>query len=325
MFNLYHKGIIDSKNLTENAVLKGFLSITWKDPKDWTYMDYDGVHFFLVTCYFILFGVGIFMFVRYQYNSNFFIATFMTGTLLRLLFFALQPFVMEGILVVGNSINFMLNTFPSFCFFSAYMMLLFFWGEIYRTSDEKGLSDKIWRFFVVLNCLMYLTVVTLFILDLAINGVDTRSSKVPSPQTAYEQSVMIFAGIMYAAVSIGFFVYGYYTFRYGYYDNAGLPIKRSVERKKLLRKVGTITLVAMTCFLVRSAVTMWAVFDPDLDWWWWLDGVYYFFLEVIPVLLMLGAYVQPRVNRKRMSYKLSGGGGSTPDTTVNSPLITTDV
>jgi hypothetical protein len=46
---------------------------------------------------------------------------------------------------------------------------------------------------------------------------------------------MVFAGIIYIVVSVGFFLYGYYTFRYGYYDNSGLPMKRTVERRKLLR------------------------------------------------------------------------------------------
>jgi len=223
---------------------------------------------------------------------------FFAGTFWRLFYFAMQPFIVESIVSVADTIRFIINSFPSFFFFSAYMIILFFWGEIYGTSDsvlQRGTNDsyqpqrsskKMYILFIAFNILMYVTVVTLYLLNFFL----ARDLSNPNSFTIYEKCILLFAASMYFLTTIGFFGYGYYTFRFA----SKVEVRRPLARNKLLTRVGTVTLFSMACFMVRGGITIWGVVDPGLQWYWWVDGVYYLFLEVIPVLLMLGAYVQPK-------------------------------
>jgi len=56
----------------------------------------------------------------------------------------------------------------------------------------------------------------------------------------------------------------------------------------------------MGCFVLRAAITLLAIFYAKIDGVWWLDGVYYFFLEALPLLMMLRAYY-PQQNKKHLS------------------------
>jgi len=120
---------------------------------------------------------------------------------------------------------------------------------------------------------------------------------------------------MYVIVSVGFFMYSYFTFRYLYYENMGLDVERTGDKKQLLRRVAIITLLSMACFNVRAAVTLFSVFYAALDWAWWLDGLYYFSLEVLPMLAMLGAYLEPKKKHN------SGLGVKSPLIRLNKEIL----
>ncbi len=45
----------------------------------------------------------------------------------RMVFFLLQPFIMEGEISIPNQYNFIINTTPSFFFFTDYLIVLFLW------------------------------------------------------------------------------------------------------------------------------------------------------------------------------------------------------
>jgi len=141
----------------------------------------------------------------------------------------------------------------------------------------------------------------------------TNDQRIASPVSLYEHSVIILASVMYIVVSLGFFIYGYYVFRSASQDVEGLTSQRAFQRRHLLRKVGSITLFCMGCFIIRAALTMWSAFDPDINWVWWLDLVYYTCLEVIPLSVMLGAYV----DKKSSSYLILNNKEPTP----TSPLL----
>jgi len=118
----------------------------------------------------------------------------------------------------------------------------------------------------------------------------SSDSNFPTPISKFEMAVLIFASCLYITVSVGFFFYGYYAFRFMSSDNIELSLQRLEERRRLLRKVAMITLVCMGCFVLRAAITLLAIFYSRIDGVWWLDGVYYFFLEALPLLMMLRAY-----------------------------------
>jgi len=267
----------------------------WKEVKEWTNLRYDITHFVLSFLYAVLFGISTFMFARYQYNSRTFKGLLITGILIRCFFFGMQAFIMENILLLNNSINVMLNTLPSFFFFSGYMVLLFFWMQIYKTNQPynlKTMDSKIWIIFLISNSVMFGTAGILYVLDFTKGAgiLVNNHSPVPTAQNDYEKGVFMFGAILYILVSAGFFVYGYYALRYVYYENIEWSLKHLEARRLLLRRVAAITLVCMGCFIIRASITLLALFDKDLDWSWWLDGIYYLLLEIVPLLMMLRAY-----------------------------------
>jgi len=78
------------------------------------------------------------MFAKYRYYSQLFMGLIVVGTTGRLFFFALQPLLIEQVLEISSGVNIILNTIPSFILFSAYMLLLMFWMELYRAKGERG-------------------------------------------------------------------------------------------------------------------------------------------------------------------------------------------
>jgi len=181
--------------------------------------------------------------------------------------------------------SFVLSSVPSFFFFSAYMMILCFWGDLFQGEGTyTKINNKIFNFFLIVNGVMYIAAFVLYVLDFVMTTPDD-----PQSYSIWEQSVLLLVASLYILTSISFFIYGYFTFRY-----VGGIKRRSPEKNRLLTRVGTITLVSMFCFLIRAALIIWGAVDSNLQWYWWLDSVYYLMLEVIPVMLMLGAYVKPR-------------------------------
>jgi len=301
-----------SKN---NGVKDSFgISFHWKDPHEWEYLRYDSAHMFLVLCYIVMFFMALYMFQKFRYTSKVFIATFLTGTFLRMLSFAVQPFIHEGIIIVASSLNFMLSATPSFLYFSSYTFLLLFWWQIFSRESQtrEKYRRRIYLYSIIMNLIMYTVLITLYILDLVIGrGTNEHSSNKPgAPSSSFETAVQIFDGSLYISVSVGFFIYGYFNFRLAFYAHVATPLKHSTQRKKLLRKVGTITLVCMGTFLIRSSLVIWSALYNSTYSWWWVDAVYYLILEIIPGLLMLNAYLEPKNKFDNMNI---------PDST--SPLI----
>ncbi|KAL6070856.1 Soluble NSF attachment protein alpha isoform [Balamuthia mandrillaris] len=100
---------------------------------------WDGV---LSVLFLILAFVSLFILLRnirspWGWQKIFHVMLFL-GSFIRGLFFALQPFIREGKMTCPNQVNIMLNSLPSFFFFSTYILLLFFWVElIYTTIIQK--------------------------------------------------------------------------------------------------------------------------------------------------------------------------------------------
>lgn len=279
--------------------LDSYIQWIWKHPSNWKYVRYDSFHFVLVFVYIVVMVVGTFMFAKYHYHSKIFKIMMLLGIAVRFIFFAMQPFIIEDILMISNSINVALNALPSFFFFSAYIMILFFWMQIYKTNQPhkiKTIDRRVLLFLIISNSIMYGTVIILISLDFVFGGGLNVSdhSGVPSATNKYETGLFSLAAVLYITVSIGFFFYGYYAFRYVYYENMEVSLQRLEQRKKLLRKVALITLVCMSCFVLRAGITLLALFYAKLDAGWWLDGIYYIGLEVIPIIMMLRAYYPPK-------------------------------
>jgi len=272
-------------------------SLDWKNPDDWGYMRFDLSHFALSLSYFVLIIVAVILFLKFQYSSKIFKIAFLLGSFIRGLYFLIEPFVKEEIVVMPYSLFFFLNTISTFLFFACYFSLLFFWEKILLSHIKtENFKMKVFRkrlrlVLIVLFIGFLCALVILYSLDLATDDRDSyEDSQSPSNNT-YETCILLFASSMYIIVSFGFFGYGYFIFRKSFSNKVDLGIKVAYQRNDVLRKLSTITTFCMSCFFLRAAVTLWSVIQPDINWNWWLDIVYYSSLEVVPLVAMLFSYI----------------------------------
>jgi len=213
--------------------------------------------------------------------QRYFHPVLMMGCLIRAVFFALQPLIMENQITIGNTINLILNTLPSFLFFSNYLIILFLWAEIYHYAHEEihvGIA-KLRPIFISITVLMYGVIVLLYLLNYFLYP--PHYLNVSQTSNYVEMTIEFFGGSIYALTSIGFILYGIRI----YFKFSSIPIY-TITRKQVLRKIQVITVLVSMCFFIRSAIVIVAGFQ-DISAYWWFDGVYYFFLELVPLFLML--------------------------------------
>jgi THH1/TOM1/TOM3 domain len=277
----------------EHETLDRWLLWHWQPFSDWKNEEYDVVHFLLAIAYLAMMLYASFMFYRYQYHSKLFMGTFAAGASLRMVFFFLSPFIKENVLRMANSLTFLMNTLPSVLLLSTYMSIIFFWGQLYRSEASVLVIARQPNYFsLAVNVLMYLAVAVLYALDIAFFP-KMHAADVAKPHTPYEEATQLFVAGMYVSVSVGFFLFGWFTYRKTWQENYGLQPHRTRFRRSLLNRVGKVTLICMSAFVVRAAITTWSAF-VDISLYWWVDPLYYTVLELVPMFLILNAYLRKR-------------------------------
>jgi len=289
----------------------------------WNFLAYDITSFLLACCYLLLLILGPVLYLnsmdphfRRRFNSLAFIITFECGIIVRGGYFAIQPLIRENRFQIANSINFLLNTSPSFFFFSTYMVLLLMWSEVYTTSydgGEEGSSDDFlqlvregsWktrrvltlrRGLIIANMLMYTFVCIIYCIDLYSEGVSTEDFiKISTANSHFEITIIIFTAIMYITTTLGFFVYGYFVYKNKFHARG---IARSQHQGKLLRKIGLLGIICMFCFMVRAFLTLIQIAVSVISQTWWIISIYYLALEIFPLTLMLIVLITVNVEPK---------------------------
>jgi len=266
----------------------------------------DSVQLALLILYITMLIVSIVMFVKYMYQSRFFIVGFLIGTILRIVFFAFKPFTIEGDLRTEDWVGFEIATLPSFIYFSVYMMELFAWGELYMSGEitRTRLSAGLRSSFIAVNAIIYSLLALLYMLDILYgirndDNSDKNNDHVLKPKSIFEKLVILYCSITYAVVSIGFLIYVYYQFKSSWSQSF---VERSLELTKVLRKTSSIILVCMFCFIVRAIFVTVCEFSSVIRSWWLLDGIYLFALEWIPMMLLLGTFLTRRDRYKAFQY-----------------------
>jgi len=252
---------------------------------DWRY---DLVHITLAALYILLFLLCFTVVIRLVIKGNwnlrwqkFFHPVIMLGCLIRATFFLLQPFIMEHVLNLQNQVNMVLNTFPSFLFFTNYLIILFLWAEIYHYASEASHVgiEKLKPIFLVITLSMYSVVAVLYSLDFILYP--PQYLNVSMAQTKVERAVYIFGVSIYTLTSVGFILYGIGI----YFKVSSMPVYTNT-RKQVLRKIQVISMLVSLCFITRSGIIVAGVIFP-LSVYWWFDGVYYLIWELVPLVLML--------------------------------------
>lgn len=214
-----------------------------------------------------------------------FYTNFLNLKKVRSISFFLQPFNSAEIVLIPNSIIFIIVSLPSFLFLSCYMIILFLWAEIYHDingADTSNNNNKISIFYFSIQTIIYIVVIILFIIDLNLN-LHLRKNQV-SASSIYQTVILLIDASLYIATALGFLVYGisfYLKF------NEAKDILFAKIRLTILPKVKYFTILCSFCFLTRGALTFWSAFQNWSDAYWWIDFTYYLTLEILPIILML--------------------------------------
>eukprot|EP01114_Cavostelium_apophysatum_P000820 TRINITY_DN10721_c0_g1_i1.p1 TRINITY_DN10721_c0_g1~~TRINITY_DN10721_c0_g1_i1.p1 ORF type:complete len:312 (+),score=30.33 TRINITY_DN10721_c0_g1_i1:96-1031(+) len=257
----------------------------------WVHKPYDSIHFLLCGLYLLLTLISLAILIRLAAKKHLhlvwqksFHPLLILGALVRAAYFGIAAYAIEGQLKISNRVDVILNTLPSFFFFSDYLILLFLWAEIYhnayrKTSGTKPAMSRLTPSFVVLNVVMYLVLLCLYIADfVADSQVDLPVS---FTSNNIETATFAYTGGVYLLTSVGFLIYGgriYFKF-----SQMRMNTK---ARKKVLGKIQLITALVVSCFIARSIIVLIGTFK-NLSLQWYFDLLYFFFLEIIPLIMML--------------------------------------
>jgi hypothetical protein len=256
----------------------------------WTNLRYDIVHWVLAVIYFLLFLISLGVVGRLIRKNHWnlrwqkvFHPLFWGGCLIRSVFFLLAPFIMENTVVLDNKVNVVLNTLPTYFFFSDYLIILFLWAEIYHYAQEKEAPtiQRLQPIFFGVNIVMYVILGILYALDWILNR-DHEYFPIAMAANTEQRIIWIFGVAIYTFTSVGFLVYGARI----YYKFSRLPTY-SPKRQRVLRKIQIITVLVSLCFIIRVVIIILGSVIWSWSEYWWLDGAYFFLLEVVPLLMML--------------------------------------
>jgi len=224
----------------------------------------------------------------------------LNGALIRGIWQVSQPFWYSYYINLPPTINIYFNVIPSFFFMGNYLLILFFWMEVYYSYGTNLVDLKNW--FMTIFGFVFLIITFLILFDIWYYPVP-RHQKVPRFNESFTRHFMInFLGCCYLIISVCFLYYGirlYWRFR-------KVKQRELIHRVRsiILPRVKILTSLCWSCFILRSALVIWnATADfysvtgqvdpwPD-DWYWWIDIVYYTLLELMPLFFMLLIFKSP--------------------------------
>jgi len=175
---------------------------------------------------------------------------------------------------------YILNTLPSYTFFSGYLVVLFCWARIYHNSFETDMPLRISQLrnvLLFLNTAMYSIYIALISIDIVVYPRDDASdNRTDNPARIGEASVDAF---LYAAASIGFLTYSI--------------LLRSKMRRlsvypatQIANKIHLITCIVVVTFTVRSVLVV-ADIVKNISGIEYVQSLYYGILELFPLGLMV--------------------------------------
>ncbi|KYQ92251.1 hypothetical protein DLAC_07098 [Tieghemostelium lacteum] len=277
---------------------------------EWHHYNYDVVHFILSFLYLILALFCLYSFLkklRQQNNSNqqIFYPLLFVGVLIRAVFMFLQPFVMEDELQLPNQANFILNSLPSFLFFTIYLIVLFIWVEIYLIT-YGATTTTIRRLPIIFNSLvvtMFAALAVLYILDFTLYPLkyDSISAEITKPEII----IALYDCCCFITASGFFFFFGIrLVFKFRKQQKTLTEEKRHI----IVKRITGLTILIVLCFLIRASITLYSIFIMNFisGQWWWFDGAYFFTLEIVPLWIMLYLLTMDK-NRRIKSHDYSGG------------------
>lgn len=172
-----------------------------------------------------------------------------------------------------HSVLYILYTAPAFVFFSAYVILLYLWGEQWAIFNRLSKGSFKYLFWGV-NGAFYLIVISLLVCEVGVDEVVLSSFDVVDDEQNVFQIILSWIIIsMYVGISIGFLAWGYIQFRRANSSQQPLlpaapagpadplaPTHKSLVSSVIwaphsrLKRLGTLASACMILFLVRTFV-----------------------------------------------------------------------
>eukprot|EP01087_Luapelamoeba_hula_P011024 TRINITY_DN2960_c0_g1_i1.p1 TRINITY_DN2960_c0_g1~~TRINITY_DN2960_c0_g1_i1.p1 ORF type:complete len:306 (+),score=44.15 TRINITY_DN2960_c0_g1_i1:159-1076(+) len=254
----------------------------------WHYLKYDIVHVALAGMYVPVFVVSLVLFLRFLAKpqltwQRLFHPVLMTGAAMRIAFFVLQALIRENQAgKFSNSANNIFNVFPSFLFFTAYLIVLWLWVDIYHKNPLTVCGLPVLQpLFWFLSSIMYVILTVLLVLvGVLSNDQDNIDSVAATDPT--EKILMVYLAAAYLVTSLGYLIYGVAIYR----RLSANTTTFDRTRWKIVRRVLVLTSLVVICFSLRAALVTADAFY-GLSRRWWFDGVYFTVLEIAPLLLMM--------------------------------------
>jgi hypothetical protein len=196
----------------------------------------------------------------------------------------------NGVTNAFEVLGYILLSIPAYLYLSAYLLLIFFWAELYHFAYGSSSNTFVKRFlphFVILNIAIYSIVILAFILySVFLNTNEYIAIIIFKVEACFAASISIIAGL-------GFMFYG--TKLYQQFAHFAINAKS----KNKLRQVGLLAGICTVCFVLRAIAIMFVEFVdvPNEIGAPIILFIFYGILEIVPSILML--YVQRPIRPKQ--------------------------
>jgi len=213
----------------------------------------------------------------------------------------LFPFYQTHMILPYHQIILFLNYFPSFTFFSAYLLVLFCWARIYHNKYEvrNGLKfDRLRLVFSAITIVVYAVLAAIFVIDLTMYPLEPVEGKQPLSSV-----VGTYIAVLYLISSSGFAVYAVLI------SQKMRRLSLDPARSSISKKIHRFTLVIVIVLLLRVLLVLLdSVFDIANDSL--VQPLYYILLELVPLAIMIHILkMDSRYTRKESPLLLTNPSG----------------
>jgi len=208
--------------------------------------------------------------------------------LVELFFWIFQPFAMSGIVHVPYIMSFYLEAYAVVPFLGSYLVILFIWMEVYHGKRDRPV--KLYRYYIFIMLILIFTQIGLFLYD--IFTID-KKQLIPrggflSDRASLPQMVWLFLSSgVYFLISLLYCLYGIRIYcRFSQFKSGVIASKL----ENILPRLKLTTAFIWIFFTLRFLIVTLA----DIANWnitWWSNFLFYFFLDLLPILVLLYTFV----------------------------------
>jgi hypothetical protein len=189
-----------------------------------------------------------------------------------------------------------INSFPSLFLFSAYLIVMLSWAELYH-SAERLRKINLRLVYFAFNFVLYSVITGLYIAEFSQPGEDVRDRMI---NNYFLQAAWYIISCTYFVFSIGFLVYAFLLSKL-------LHMALFVTKYDMLKQINYFTFLVVFVFLIRCGVALTEASNqlPESGPWWVVEPIYYAVLEVIPLVFMVQIFQMHRTKQQLPSQSSS--------------------